>query len=259
MDKPIIKYNYFHSKKRIFFVLYLARTFSYLFLIIILSACNNQKPSVNIAVASNFESTLKKIITRYQENNKTIQINIIPGSSGMLANQIINKAPYDLFLSADSEKAEIVYQNIKPSLKPETYGIGQLALWIPSGIPNNQCLQQLNTIKSLVIANPKTAPYGSLSQKIIWKHDIKAGKTIQSANILQSYLFTKDKLVEAGFVAYSQLKNTDLGCRQIFQDKLLKQSIVLINNNAKEIYNYILSKDIQLFIKNSGYNIEPSN
>jgi molybdate transport system substrate-binding protein len=220
------------------------------------SACNDQKQVINIAVASNFESTLKKIIKRYQTQHGMIPINIIPGSSGMLANQIINNAPYNLFLSADTDKANLVYHQAKLPIKPQTYAIGQLTLWIPSGKPNRDCLEQLNTINSLVIANPKTAPYGSLADKIIKQQSFQVGKVIQSANILQSYLLTKEKFVDAGFVANSQLTITDTGCRQIFQDNILKQSIVLINNDAKEIYNYILSEEIQLFIEKSGYNIK---
>ena len=255
MDQPINHINCSHTRQRIFFSLSLVKVFSCLLLLTMISACNNQKPSINIAVASNFEVTLKKIITLYVQQHETLQINIIPGSSGMLANQIINQAPFDLFLSADTEKADIVYQQNKLTLKPQIYAIGQLILWIPSGVPNGQCIQQLKTVNSLVIANPKTAPYGFLADKIIKQQGIQIEKIVQSANILQSYLLTKDRLVEAGFVAKSQLTDSDKGCLQVFQDNILKQSILLLNDDAKEIYKFILSEEIQLFIKNSGYNI----
>ena len=52
--------------------------------------------SLNIAVASNFNSTLKKISFQY-EKKKRFKINIISGSSGVLFAQIINGAPYDVF------------------------------------------------------------------------------------------------------------------------------------------------------------------
>jgi molybdate transport system substrate-binding protein len=257
MDQAINQFNYSQYRHRKSSMLSPGNAFNCLLLLILLSACNNQKPAINIAVASNFEATLKTIIALYKKQHETtLTINIIPGSSGMLANQIINKAPYDLFLSADTDKTDIVYQQAKLSLKPQAYAIGQLALWIPSGVPNNLCLEQLNTIKSMVIANPKTAPYGFLADKIIKQKDIRVDKIVQSANILQSYLLTKEKFVEAGFVANSQLTANDKGCLQIFQNSILTQSIVLINNDAKEIYNFILSKEIQLFIKKSGYNIK---
>ena len=52
--------------------------------------------SLNIAVASNFSSTLEKISLQY-EKKEQIKINIISGSSGILFAQIVNGAPYDIF------------------------------------------------------------------------------------------------------------------------------------------------------------------
>ena len=52
--------------------------------------------SLNVAVASNFNSTLEKISFQY-EKKKRFKINIISGSSGVLFAQIINGAPYDVF------------------------------------------------------------------------------------------------------------------------------------------------------------------
>jgi molybdenum ABC transporter molybdate-binding protein len=259
MDQPINQIYYTQYKQRILITISTVKVFSYLLLILLLSACNNQKQSINIAVASNFEVTLKQIIKLYQKQHNTFDINIIPGSSGMLANQIINKAPFDLFLSADTEKADIVYQQANLTLKPQTYAIGQLTLWIPLGIPNSHCLEQLKTVNTLVIANPKTAPYGSLADKIIKQQSIQVNKVIQSANILQSYLLTKEKFVEAGFVANSQITSADIGCRQVFLDNTLKQSMVLLSDDAKEFHNFILSDEIQIFIAKSGYNINLTN
>ena len=52
--------------------------------------------SLNIAVASNFNSTLEKISFQFEKKEK-LKINIISGSSGILFAQIVNGAPYDIF------------------------------------------------------------------------------------------------------------------------------------------------------------------
>ena len=52
--------------------------------------------SLNIAVASNFKSTLEKIAFQYEKKERK-RINIISGSSGILFAQIVNGAPYDIF------------------------------------------------------------------------------------------------------------------------------------------------------------------
>lgn len=235
--------------------------FSTLILIcfLILLSCSDKKSVINIAVASNFEKTLENIISKYQKSNPNININIIAGSSGVLANHILNKAPYDLFLSADIKNSEHIYINNKSLVKPDIYAIGRLALWIPLFDNTVKCIDRLNEVDTLVIANPKTAPYGSVAAIIMGKHKINVKKVVHAANISQSFLYTQDKFAQAGFVAYSMLKDTDQGCQQIFEHRALSQSMILLDNKAKDIYQYILSDEIQLLISKSGYNSKIDN
>ncbi len=219
-----------------------------------LTSCNDTKDTINIAVASNFEKTLKVIVKRFKEKHPDRNINVISGASGVLTNQILNNAPFDLFLSADTKKPQFIY-NKNPSLtKAVVYAVGQLALWIPESKERNRCINVLRKVETLVIANPKTAPYGAVSEKILTNHVIKIEKTIHAANIAQSYLYTKNHYAEAGFVAYSMLKGNDEGCQQIFQHQELSQSMILLTDKAKGIYDFILSGEIQKLIEESGYN-----
>lgn len=159
-----------------------------------------------------------------------------------------------MFLSADTVKPSILLTKNPTLNNPNIYAIGQLALWVPDSQEKNQCISSLDENNSLVIANPKTAPYGAVSHKILNRHNIKTKKTIFAANIAQSFLYTQNKFADAGFVAYSMLMGNKKGCQQIFQHRELSQSMILLNNNAKEIYNFILSKESQNLIEESGYN-----
>ena len=68
---------------------------------------------LKVAVASNFYPAMKVIAKRYElrtsgstgQHHKVI---LIPGSSGKHYAQIINGAPFDVFFSADIERASIV-------------------------------------------------------------------------------------------------------------------------------------------------------
>ncbi|MBL4660673.1 MAG: molybdate ABC transporter substrate-binding protein [Alcanivoracaceae bacterium] len=238
---------------------YLIR-YSCLFLLFFITACSDKTNTLNIAVASNFEKTLQSIVKQYQKINKDpenpLTINIIPGSSGILANQISNNAPFDLFLSADTSKAQFLFEKKKLTHLPEVYAIGNLALWIPEQNSQGDCLKKLSSINTLAIANPNTAPYGSLAAKIINKNNIHVAKIIYTANISQAYLYTKDNLAQAGFIAYSMLEKDAKGCIQVFQDSTLSQSMLLLNKKAEKLYHFILSKKIQNLIHDSGYNTE---
>ena len=81
-------------------------------------------------------------------------------------------------------------------------------------------------------------------------------KIIYTANISQAYLYTKDNLAQAGFIAYSMLEKDAKGCIQVFQDSTLSQSMLLLNKKAEKLYHFILSKKIQNLIHDSGYNTE---
>jgi len=238
---------------------YLIR-FCCVYLLLFITACSDKTNTLNVAVASNFEKTLRLIVKQYQATNKESQkpltINIIQGSSGVLANQISNNAPFDLFLSADTSKVQFVFAKKKLSRLPAIYAIGNLALWIPEQNSEGDCLKNLSSINTLVIANPNTAPYGSLAAKIIDENNIHVEKIIHTANISQAYLYTKNSLSQAGFVAYSMLEKDAKGCIQIFQDSTLSQGMLLLNEKAEKLYHFILSKKIQTLIHDSGYNIE---
>lgn len=227
-----------------------------LFCALFLISCSENKATINIAVASNFEKTLEQIVELYQQQNKEdVSINVIAASSGVLSSQIINNAPFDLFLSADNEKPQFLQKELNINNTVSVYAIGQLALWIPENENNSQCLQQFSAIKTLAIANPQTAPYGKLALEIINSSNIKVDKIIHTASVSQAFLYTQDKLSQAGFVAYPMLDSNSKGCIQIFQDNQLSQSMLLLNNKAKDFHEFMLSKEIQKLIQDSGYNI----
>ncbi len=231
-----------------------------LLLALFLFSCSENKSTINVAVASNFEPTLNQIVEKFhQQNGNDIKINIIAASSGLLSNQIINNAPFDLFLSADIEKPQLLEKQLNIKNKPSVYAIGQLQLWIPESKLDIECLMQLNSIKTLAIANPQTAPYGMLAVNILNESNIQMEKTIQTGNVSQAYLYTKDGLTQAGFVAKSHMQKENSGCIQTFDNKALSQSMLLLTDAAKELYQFILSNEIQKFIQQSGYLILDSN
>ena len=72
-----------------------------LFLVILsINFSSFAKESLNIAVASNFYGPIKLIQKQFERQNK-VNLIIIKGSTAQLYTQIINRAPVDIFLSAD--------------------------------------------------------------------------------------------------------------------------------------------------------------
>ncbi len=92
----------------------------------------NYDKKIFIAVSSNFTQTLNKIKYFFEDENE-IEIIICSASTGKLYSQILNNAPFDIFLSADSsyikklERLNIVVKNAS-----FVYSLGRLIVWAPN-------------------------------------------------------------------------------------------------------------------------------
>ena len=70
---------------------------------------------LKVAVASNFYPTMKLIAKHFElrtagSSGQHHKVILIPGSSGKHYAQIINGAPFDVFFSADIERARLLEQ-----------------------------------------------------------------------------------------------------------------------------------------------------
>ncbi len=84
----------------------------------------------------------------------------------MLAQQIENGAPYDLFLSANAQFADRLASSGKLE-SPAVYATGRLALlWRDDKQHNVNELEQ-TTVRFIALANPKLAPYGVAARQAL--------------------------------------------------------------------------------------------
>ncbi len=217
--------------------------------------------AIKVAVASNFKSTLSAIATKY-ENETGLKVIISSASTGILYNQIKYGAPFDLFLSADSERAELIEQSKQGIAGSRfTYAEGRLVFWYPLSSDVKQ-----NTLASykgrLAIANPKLAPYGLAAKQTLTKLGVwKKISYIKGANVAQTYQFIDTGNIKAGLVAYSLIlqnsaENYHLIDNQLHQP-ILQQGVLLSNSKHKQLTEkfmaYLQSSQIKQFIRSQGY------
>ncbi|WP_413699204.1 molybdate ABC transporter substrate-binding protein [Psychromonas sp. KJ10-10] len=103
----------------------------YFFTLCLFVASFSADASLKVAVASNFKVTLDEIISLYSQQSQQ-QILVSSGATGVLYNQIKHGAPFDLFLSADSKRAELIEASqwgVQGSRF--TYAQGKIAFWAP--------------------------------------------------------------------------------------------------------------------------------
>lgn len=121
------------------------------------------------AVASNFQDTLAKIIRIYEEENPD-RVTMVVGSTGSLFSQINNGAPFDVFFAADQERPRLLVQSgLADEATLQPYALGKLVFVVREDFHNQTMLSWLGSHPNsrIVLANPKTAPYGTAAQSAL--------------------------------------------------------------------------------------------
>jgi molybdate transport system substrate-binding protein len=229
------------------------------------TAILNETP-LRIAVASNFAPTLKKLLARYNPDQiKFPGPVIIPASSGTLFLQIKHGAAFDLFLSADRERPELLTEaNLTLIGSQQTYAYGQLALWSAKHeIATDPVTALKNNKQRLAIANPIIAPYGKAAKQVLeslqlW--DSYKTRFIQGINIGQTFQQTRSQAVNLGIVSNSQLILNNLK-GVIIPARLhqpIEQQLVILKRSqhvqqAQRFVKFLMSEQSQQFIADSGY------
>lgn len=181
-------------------------------LVLILSSLNVQSSSaatLTVAAAADLSNALTEI-GRLSEKKTGIAPVFNFGSSGMLARQIENGAPFDLFLAADRQFVEALKAKglvVPDSVKP--YAVGRIGITTKKGSGITvRTLSDLASpsVKKIAIANPDHAPYGwaakeALESAGLW--DKVKAKVVYGENIRQTLQFVSTGNADAGISALS--------------------------------------------------------
>jgi molybdate transport system substrate-binding protein len=166
---------------------------------------------VSVAVAANFTAPLDALAAAFAKVSGHHLV-ISSGSSGKLYLQITAGAPFEVMLSADSERPIRLEQEgaAVPGTR-FTYAIGELVLWSrdPGLVDPAGSVLASSRFRHLAIANPETAPYGAAARQVLQGLDLwqkLAPRLVQGEDIGQTYQFVATGNAELGFVALSQIR-----------------------------------------------------
>jgi molybdate transport system substrate-binding protein len=163
---------------------------------------------LHLAVAANFIQPMQKIVVLF-EKETNIKVEATYSSTGKFYSQIVNGAPYDVFLAADEERPNILYKD-GISEKPFVYAKGQVILWSAKGefCRAKDWIEALRKkeINKVSIANVKTAPYGSMAMialKQVGLWEALQNKMVFAQDIAQAFQYAATESVDMGFCALS--------------------------------------------------------
>jgi len=188
------------------------RIFAAVFLALCLSiALPVHAEQVNVAAASDLNFAIKEIIRQFERDTGN-QVRLTLGSSGNFYAQIVNGAPFDVFLSADLNYAkQIEKAGYAAPGSTLIYGVGRIALWVrknslikPDQVGMKALLEP--SVKKIAIANPEHAPYGRVAvaaMKNAQVYDSVKQKLVLGENISQAAQFVQSGAADIGIIALS--------------------------------------------------------
>lgn len=165
---------------------------------------------VRVAVASNFTPVLEQLEPLF-ERESGHELTLISGATGSHYAQIMNGAPFAVFLAADAERPwQLEHAGKAVAGSTFTYALGRLVLWSADAAvvdAEGKVLQE-DGFDHLALANPRLAPYGAAAQQVLealglW--DRLQPKLVQGDNIAQTLQFVQTGNAQLGFIALAQL------------------------------------------------------
>ncbi len=133
------------------------------------------------------------------------------GASGMLARQIRQGAPYDVYLSAnESFVTDLEASGYLRRSTLRIYAFGRVGLWSKSG--NIRALADLlrPEVKHLAMPNPDHAPYGVAAREILRSQGLWGTlepKIVYGENVQQAFQYAESGNADAALTAWSLVMN----------------------------------------------------
>ena len=223
-----------------------------------------------IAVAANMKDAFNEIAIVFKAGGKP-EIRVVYGSSGNFATQIMNGAPFNLFIAADEQFPLELFRNGKTTDEGVIYAIGKLAVITKnsSGIflldSKADIAKAISKANKIAIAKPELAPYGRaavqyLKAEGLW--DLAKDKLVYADNIGAATTYVMSGAADIGFTALSLAKSPEVTKQTSFllvDTKFyepIKQRMVLIKGAPQEsvdLYRFMQGPQAKSILQKYGY------
>ncbi len=191
------------------------------------------------------------------------------GSTGLLAKQIGEGAPFSLFAAANEMFVdEVIAKGKCDKATAQRYARGRIVVWTAAGVRPPASLAELADprFKRISLANPEHAPYGKAGQQALeasglW--DELQPRLVLGDNVRATLQFAQTGNVDAAIVALSLSVATDGGAALPIDPSLhapLDQALVVCGTGvgaelARKFAEYATSKEGQEVLTRYGFGV----
>lgn len=226
--------------------------------------------TLTVAVAANVQYAFDDLQAEFKKETGH-DLKPVYNSSGKFAAQIMNGAPFDVFLSADTEFPEKLHKEGFTATAPKVYAYGVLVLWTMKNLDLKQWQSVLTSpaVEKIAIANPKTAPYGRETIKALnyFKLDeTLKPKFVVGESISQTNQYIHSKAADAGFTAKSVVVSPEMKGQGTWIElpkesyQPIAQAAVILKHGqqtkpalARQFHDFVYSTKARAIFERYGY------
>lgn len=230
------------------------------------------QPAATVAAASNLKFALDEVVSRFEQETGH-RLRVTYGASGNFYSQIMQGAPFHLFMSADEVFVQKLTQAGRTHDEGRIYAFGRIGVIVPKGsrIRADGELKDLavalrdGRLRKWAIANPEHAPYGMLARQALQKAGLWEAiqpRLVYGENIAQAAQFATSGSTDGGIIAYSLALApavARLGDFALIPEdwhQPLAQRMVLLRNPppaAQAFYDYLATPAAQGIMVRHGF------
>jgi molybdate transport system substrate-binding protein len=164
--------------------------------------------SITVAAASDLRPPFEELGEAFTAETGIV-VRFSFGSSGLLREQILNGAPFDVFASANVAFVdEVIAAGRGVTETRALYALGRIVLWAQPGSLLPERLEDLTDprFRRIVIANPQHAPYGMAAMQALRTGGIAEliqDRLVYGENISDAMRIVESGNAEIGIIALS--------------------------------------------------------
>lgn len=245
------------------------RSISAMFLSMIVIACSNSSENneLSVSAAISLKEPLCEIANSFEHEHPGTKIVFNFASSGQLAQQIVQGAPVDIFLSASSATMrKLETGNFVRKASAQRFASNEIVL-----IARRDAAVikpgDLGKLRLLAIGNPETVPVGAYAREALRKRGlydrlIAEKKIVFAENDRQILSFVESGNVDAGIVYRSDL-GVSTGVQQLMRFAKDEagdiEYLISLTRNCKQeklasqFESYVLSESSQKIFQSRGF------
>ncbi|MDW8337180.1 MAG: molybdate ABC transporter substrate-binding protein [Tepidimonas sp.] len=229
-------------------------------------------PPVTVAAAADLKFALEELARLFEQHTGQA-VRLVFGSSGQFYAQILQGAPFHLFLSADEAFVLQLAEAGKTQDRGRLYAYGRIGLFVPKGSPlkadselkDLAAALQDGRVRKFAIANPQHAPYGQRAREALQHAGLWAAiepRLVYGENVAQAAQFAISGAAEGGIIALSLAKAPQVAGQGDFAlipadwHRPLAQRMVLLKGApeaAQRFYGFLGAAQAQAVLARYGF------